>query len=193
MKLVKPADTRRTSPLYRASKVRGHLPPEYELGVFIQTLQGTHISWNASQPVSNWADVDCDKTGMVRAIRWSARHLEGEPQWRHLPWSLENLFLQDNNLSGAVNFEEFPRGLIILNLSGNKFTGAIQLQQLPPSMQKVYLMSNKFEGRVYFHDLPSGLEELFLGYNTKLTGSACLADFPVPLRLHSWIDTDITP
>eukprot|EP00009_Paramoeba_aestuarina_P009104 CAMPEP_0201520926 /NCGR_PEP_ID=MMETSP0161_2-20130828/13369_1 /ASSEMBLY_ACC=CAM_ASM_000251 /TAXON_ID=180227 /ORGANISM="Neoparamoeba aestuarina, Strain SoJaBio B1-5/56/2" /LENGTH=140 /DNA_ID=CAMNT_0047919455 /DNA_START=155 /DNA_END=577 /DNA_ORIENTATION=+ len=58
------------------------------------------------------------------------------------------LDLQDNQLSGELDFSQLPSELERLDLSKNCFSGSVQLYHLPKSLRTVNLSGNEFHGEL---------------------------------------------
>ena len=92
-----------------------------------------------------------------------------DPHFKN-PWDrMNDLRLDNNQLSGKINLTKLPNGIASLSLNNNQFTGEIDLTNLPSGLESLYLTNNQFTGELDLTHLPGGMQKLHLNDN-QLTG-----------------------
>ena len=185
-------------PHQRAAKVRGNLPPEFELAQLTKDIENPFPSWNASTPACEWKGVTCGDGIHISAIYWDPKshippHLRsfyaygngfsGRLHWQHLPQSLKKFRIERNKLQGSVNLTRLPQGLTSLSLSRNMFSGNVVLDCLPQNMTYLNLGNNQFTGCLDFRHLPLTLTSLSCNDN-KFDTLVHFYSVPLKLSLH---------
>ena len=94
-----------------------------------------------------------------------------------LPCGMEQLYLRNNQLTGAADLTQLPGAMTMLWLVNNQLTGAVDLTQLPDGMKELYLHNNQLTGAVDLTQLPDGMETLQLN-NNQLSGAIDLTQLP---------------
>ena len=146
----------------RKGRVRGsQLPPEFQLGVFIESIENPRATWNTHTPACDWEGVHCDDDSgkEVRFILWESKNLRGSLDLERSPLSVKQLILGDNSLTGSINLDELPPELHTLRFNTNKLHGSLGLTNLPPSLAVLWLSRNKFSGIIDLDRLSPSMED----------------------------------
>ena len=187
--ILKAADIRTS----RAGKVRGHYcSPEVRLSQFIRLVENPHPSWKAENPISEWVEVKSTDSGLV--IYWGGFGLKGQVEWKHLPESVNSLYigkgirkgkLRPNLLNGSIEFSTLPRGVEEFSVEGHirgEFSGTLDFTQLPIALRGLNIEKNRFCGNVDFTMLPVNLEYAWLA-NNFFSGRVDFSKLPPKLLL----------
>ena len=171
-------------------RIRGAaLPQEYDLARFVKNLEGLHPTWCTNVTACKWSGVTCNEMDEVTALDWTNSDYvpkvyptRGLVVWKYLPLTLIDLHLDNDDLTGEVEFRCLPQSLKLCNLSSNRFFGRFDPQFLPPLIEKLYLNQNDFTGQINLTKLPPNLTDMWLEHN-KFDGTIDLCHLPLNLRV----------
>ena len=100
------------------------------------------------------------------------------------PQNLRSVRLQDNFLTGPVDFRHFPENLRVFDADGNYLRGTLHLGNLHAPIKEVGLANNNFEGMIFFDSLPESLLELRVGGN-KFSNEICCKTLQQKLAMNA--------
>ena len=147
--------------------------------------QPEKICGNRDDPddVCEWKGVKCNAGGEVEDFKWVPKKQDGAGTvgFEFLPWSIRNVVMWNNALSGTIQLADLPGKMEVVDISYNNLIGCLHLDSLPAAVQELDLSRNKFTGDISLENLPKCLEYLSLS-NNQLSGTICLTSLPPALE-----------
>ena len=189
----------------KRGKIRGTiLPQTYSLLHAVRHITNPDESWTTQKSACEWFGVICNSSEEVTIVVWSSMGLKGNLTYTHLPPTVGEVNLFENNLCGPLPLEDLylplqelalPQnmhsGSLVLNgislplrklsLQENNFSGTLDLTSLPSSLKELRLQCNHFEGGISLEKLPASLVLLSLSQNL-LVGQISLSSLPSSLK-----------
>ena len=98
--------------------------------------------------VCEWTEVKCNAGGEVEEFQWRCKyqHGTGTVGFEFLPWSIRNVVMWNNALSGTIQLADLPGKMEGVYLYDNQLTGSLELDRLPATVRRLGLGNNKFTG-----------------------------------------------
>ena len=96
--------------------------------------------------VCEWTEVKCNAGGEVEEFQWRCKyqHGTGTVGFEFLPWSIRNVVMWNNALSGTIQLADLPGKMEGVYLYDNQLTGSLELDRLPATVRRLGLGNNKF-------------------------------------------------
>ena len=96
--------------------------------------------------VCEWTEVKCNAGGEVEEFQWRCKyqHGTGTVGFEFLPWSIRNVVMWNNALSGTIQLADLPGKIEGVYLNVNQLTGSLDLDTLPAAVRGLGLGNNKF-------------------------------------------------
>ena len=143
------------------------------------------ICGNRDDPddVCEWKGVKCNADGKVEDFKWVPKKQDGAGTvgFEFLPWSIRNVVMWNNALSGTIQLADLPGKMEVVDISYNNLIGCLDLDSLPAAVRELDLSRNKFTGDISLENLPKCLEYLSL-FENHLSGTICLTSLPPALE-----------
>ena len=77
-------------------------------------------------------------------LRLDNNNLTGSLDFAHLSQGIANLYLGRNLFTGSIEFDNLPHSLRILSVRHNQLTGSFIAKSLSPNLTKLYAERNQF-------------------------------------------------